>query len=117
MFKSVFSPKSQAGNVLNLSLIFQQISAWRPYKLGPYKKKKCIIYTFHSLPSDERESHRHLVVGSPARRARRWILLPRDAGPMHRRQMHARGSMRRGLEQIQLRLLSNGIRRTGLQQT
>ena len=43
LFKNVFSPKSQAGNVLNLSLIFQQISAWRPYKLGPYKKKKCSL--------------------------------------------------------------------------
>ena len=25
---------------LGLSLIFQQILAWCPYKLGPYKKKK-----------------------------------------------------------------------------
>ena len=37
--KKKFSLKSEAGIVLNLSLIFGQISAWRPYKLGPYKKK------------------------------------------------------------------------------
>ena len=37
--KQIFSLNSEAEIVLNLSLIFKQISAWRPYKLGPYKKK------------------------------------------------------------------------------
>ena len=38
-----FSSESEAGIVLNLSLIFQQISAFCPYKLGPYKKKKSVV--------------------------------------------------------------------------
>ena len=36
--------KSEARIVLNLSLIFEQISAWCPYKLGPYKKKRVYMY-------------------------------------------------------------------------
>jgi len=34
--------KSQAGHVLKMFLNFQEISAWCSYKLGSYKKKKCI---------------------------------------------------------------------------
>ena len=38
LVKIFFSSKSEAGIVLNLSLIFQQILAWYPYELGPCKK-------------------------------------------------------------------------------
>ena len=64
--KNIFCLKSEAGIVLNLSLIFEQISAWRPYKLGPYKKKvyvwkkKCVregIKTKESAYKREKITH------------------------------------------------------------
>ena len=41
-FKTILLLNSEAGHVLRMSLIFGKISDWCPYKLCPYKKKKCI---------------------------------------------------------------------------
>ena len=57
--KNIFCLKSEAGIVLNLSLIFEQISAWRPYKLGPYKKKKCMCERKNVYEKELRQKRVH----------------------------------------------------------